>query len=119
MDSNRASCCRFPSRSASSSATTISGMAHAALDNTPCAPPRRDTTPLGAGPPTIEGGGGGEGAAGRAGGSEAAGGFGRDCRSNGWGVGQVNRNAATHLAGKLEIEFAHLFPRVWKEMSEF
>src|ERR1039457_3634594 len=51
-----------------------------------------------------------------AGRQQVSGGFRRDGRSNAWGVGQVDRNAATHLAGKLEIEFADLFLLVSKEM---
>src|ERR1017187_5735687 len=51
-----------------------------------------------------------------AGRQQVSGGFRRDGRSNAWGVGQVGRNAATHLAGKLEIEFADLFLLVSKEM---
>ena len=51
-----------------------------------------------------------------AGTEQVARGFGRDCRGDGRRIGQVGRNAAAHLAGKLEIEFADLFLRVSKEM---
>src|ERR1035438_8703898 len=49
-------------------------------------------------------------------GQQAAGGFRRDCRGDGRGVGQVGWNATAHLAGKLEIKLADLFLRVSKEM---